>query len=384
MKPINVLYLVRTWAFGGSHTIVLSLLEHLPREQFNIHCVPYDAHSPGDAAFIAQADARNLPIDDARIPWRSSRDWFSARSKVSSLISEYDVDLIHTHDPHSNMLIGIGRNRWPIPVIASAYGWWDGPLGRRRLHQRIERDYALPHFDRTITVSKDMQDRVLAGRTSPERLRIVHTGLMPMTESSSNSLRKQFSIPDTAVVVGSIGRVSEEKGHRHLIDAVHALREDFPDLHCIIVGTGPALDALKQQTNRLDLNDRITFTGFWENLAEALHAFDVFALPSIEREGLPTSVLEAQQAGLPIVASDIGGTREAIDPDQTGILVAPDDVTALSEALRTLLADPKRRTEMGQAARAWTAERFSMKTMIDNVTSIYDEVIQEFDNARSH
>lgn len=384
MQPINVLYLVRTWAFGGSHTIVLSLLEHLPRHRFQISCVPYDAHSPGDSEFIEQAAARNLKIDSARIPWRSSRDWFRARNVVSSLIRERNIALIHTHDPHSNMLVGIGRKRWPVPIVASAYGWWDGPLDRRRLHQRIERDYALPHFDRVITVSNDMEERVLAGPTSPEHVRVVRTGLTEKSAELSHLLRTEFSIPEDAVVVGTVGRVSAEKGLHHLIAAVHTLRNDFPKLHCVIVGTGPELKNLKQQSERLGMIDRIVFTGFWDDLTDALNAFDLFALPSTQREGLPTSVLEAQQAGLPIVASDIGGTREAIDPDRTGILVKPGDVSALSDALRTLLSDAPRRQAMGEAASAWIAERFTLQTMIDNISDVYDEAIREFNDARSH
>ncbi len=372
MKPIDVLYLVRTWAFGGSHTIVLSLLEHMPREKFRIHCVPYDAHSPGDAEFIEQAAARNIDIDSARIPWHSSRDWFRARNIVSALIRDRGIGLVHTHDPHSNMLIGIGRKRWSVPVIASAYGWWDGPLGRRRLHQRIERDFALPNFDRVITVSNDMRDRILAGSTSPERVSVVHTGLAPIESDSSEALRNVFNIPEDAVVVGTIGRVSHEKGHRYLLDAIHALAVDFPKLQCLIVGDGPALDDLRRQTDQLELSGRVTFTGFWNNRTEALGAFDIFALPSVEREGLPTSVLEAQQAGLPIIASDIGGTREAIDPDRTGLLVAPGDVDDLSRGLRTLLLDPQRRGTMGKEASLWTAEHFNVKDMIDKMTEIYD------------
>ncbi len=384
MQPINVLYLVRTWAFGGSHTIVLSLLEHMPRDAFHIHCVPYDAHSPGDTEFIDQASAHNLPIDNARIPWHSSRDWFRARRVVSSLIREHSIDVIHTHDPHSNMLVGLGRNRWPVPVIASAYGWWDGPIGRRRLHQRIERDFALPRFDRVITVSKNMQHRVLEGRTSPDRVRVVPTGLTPLNSGTATTLRKQFNIPNTAFVVGTVGRVSEEKGHRHLLHAVHALRDAFPDLYCVIVGTGPALHDLKQLAAKLEMEDRVVFTGFWADRTDALNAFDLFALPSTQREGLPTSVLEAQQAGLPVIASDIGGTGEAINSGRTGILVTPDNVSTLSAAIRELVSDAPRREAMGNAARDWIAERFTMQTMIDNVASIYHEAIREFEDARSH
>ena len=292
------------------------------------------------------------------------------------------------HEINSLILIDAGahasRKRWPVPVIASAYGWWDGPIGRRRLHQRIERDFALPHFDRVITVSKNMQHRVLEGRTSPDRVRVVPTGLMPQNSEISMTFRKHFNIPDTAIVVGTLGRVSAEKGHRYLLDAVHALRDECPDLYCAIVGTGPALNALKLQSAKLGLESRVVFTGFWEDRGDALNAFDLFALPSTQREGLPTSVLEAQQAGLPVIASDIGGTAETIHAGRTGILVTPANVSTLSAAIRALVSDAEGREAMGKAARAWVAERFSMRTMIENISSVYQEAIHEFENARSH
>jgi len=178
VKAHNVLFLIRSWAFGGSHTIVLLLLKHLPPGRFNVICVPYDTWSGSDELFIAQARKRGLPLAEERIPWKSRSNWWRARKAVSDLVAKYDIDLIHTHDPHSNTMIGIGRNQWPCACVASAYGWWDGPFPlRRTVYQWIERDFALPHFERVITVSQHMKNRILRGPTSGDRVRVIHTGI---------------------------------------------------------------------------------------------------------------------------------------------------------------------------------------------------------------
>ncbi len=122
---LNLLYLVRTWAFGGSHTIVLHLLEHLPKDRFNIVCVPYDTRSGADEAFVEQARKRGLSVADERIPWRSRLNWSRARQTVSDLVEQHQIDLVHTHDPHSNVLVGLagpgGRlPAWHLPMDGGA------------------------------------------------------------------------------------------------------------------------------------------------------------------------------------------------------------------------------------------------------------------------
>jgi len=151
---MNVLYLVRTWAIGGSHTIIFLLLRHLPKERFNIVCVPFDTPSRSDDAFVRALKLRDLPVASERVPWPSRLGWWTARNAISELIEQYDIDLIHTHDPQSNVLAGIGRNRWPCAVVASPYGWWARmfPL-RSHVYNWVERSWALPNVDEVITVS---------------------------------------------------------------------------------------------------------------------------------------------------------------------------------------------------------------------------------------
>ncbi|MEA3365863.1 MAG: glycosyltransferase, partial [Candidatus Hydrogenedentes bacterium] len=324
MERINVLYLIRTWALGGSHTIIFLLLRHLPKDRFNVICVPYDTPSKSDDAFVRALSNRDLPVVEDRVPWHSRTDWWKARDAISNLIRKYNVDILHAHDPHSDVLVGVGRKRWPCAVVCSPYGWWARmfPL-RSHLYQWVERNWALPNADQIITVSEDMKRKILRGPTSENRINVIYTGLdadVLKDGGTREAVRQALGIPQDACVVGSVSRLYVEKGHTFLLDAFHALANAVPNLHVLILGEGPLRRSLERQAHDFGLGGRVHFTGFYDDLAGALRAMDIFAQPSILDEGFPTAVLEAQLAGIPVIASDVGGTRETMDVDRTGLL----------------------------------------------------------------
>lgn len=381
VKPRNVLFLIRSWAFGGPHTIVLALMKHIPKDRYNVICVPYDTFSGLDEIFIRQARAMGLPPSDERIPWKSRANWWKARHKVLELVRKYEIQLIHTHDPHSNTMIGIGRTAWPCAVVASAYGWWDGLFPFRRfLYQWIERDFALPNCDRVITVSNHMKARILRGPTQEAIIRVIHTGIENASQSpdARDAFRARFGIPADALVVGTISRVSIEKGHKYLIQAVAQLSARKPNLRVLIVGDGPERTSLEYLVKQMGLDSTVLFTGFEHDVSSARVAMDIFAQPSVQREGLPTAVLEAQAAGLPVVASDIGGMRESIEDGVTGLLVPPGDANRLAKAIESLMDNGALRTRMGAAARERVATHFSMEQMVRRVADTYEEAWEQY------
>lgn len=382
MKPVNVLYLIRTWALGGSHTIIRLLLRHLPKDRFNIVVVPYDAPGHGDADFIRSVRAQGDDVAPERIPWRSRGNWFHARNAIEELIRKYDIDLIHAHDTHSNVLIGLGRRRWPCACVGSPYGWWTPKWHlQARAYHWIEKNLALPHFDRLTTVSQTMKARILEGRTPEDRIKVVHTGLDLDAFSGGrmrDAARADFGFAPEHVVVGTVSRLFKEKGHMYLLRAVRETAESCPALRVLIVGTGDERAPLEEDAAALGIRDRVMFAGFCDDLPGALRAMDLFAQPSILEEGFPTSVLEAQVMGLPVIASDIGGTFETIDRDRTGVLVPPCDVEALADALRTLALDTDRRAAMAAAARPWIERSFTLADMVRGVTEAYEEALAHY------
>lgn len=382
MKPVNVLYLVRTWALGGSHTIILNLLKHMPRDRFRLLPVVYDAHSGGDEKFSAALEREGHEVLPERIPWRSRRAWFRARDTLASLIRTHDIGLLHTHDPHSNVLAGLGRNRWPCACVASPYGWWDRlfPL-RSRLYVRVERNWALPNFERVITVSETMKRKILRGPADPERIRVINTGLDLDALAGGRSreeTRAKLGIPADAFVAGTVSRIYIEKGHTYLLQALQRMAASHPEARLLIVGDGPVRPALEQEARERGIAERVVFTGYYDDIPGALRAMDVFTLPTILEEGFPTAVLEAEAMGVPVVATDKGGTFETMDVGETGLLVPPKDAAALAQTLTSLHDDPERRRQMGATAHAFIRGRFTLADMVAKVAATYDEALAEF------
>jgi glycosyltransferase involved in cell wall biosynthesis len=377
-ERLNLLYLIRTWQLGGSHTIIRLLLKYLPDDQFNIITVPYDSPGTGDADFVRSVEKQGgRGIAPERIPWKSRANWFRARQTVQELITRYDIDVIHAHDTLSNVLVGLERRRFPCAAVASPYGWWESRWNiKAKINHHVEKHYALPKFERVYTVSQDMKRKIMQGPTRDDRIRVIHTGIDLSQFDSGKSgaeVRAEFGIPADALVVGTVSRLYIEKGHKHLIDAAAALRDRVPQLRLLIVGTGDQRAPLEQQARALGIADRVVFTGFYDDLSGALRAMDVFAQPSVEHEGFPTAVLEAQGAGLPVLASDIGGTHETMDNGSTGLLIPPGDAAALADAIAALAEDPARRGAMAAAARPWIERRFTRDQMMVEMGALYRE-----------
>lgn len=360
---------------GGAQTIILSLLRHLPRRGFEIIVAPYDTGHPADGEFLAVARKEGATIAPDPMPWRGPPDWFKARRAIQHLVEHHQIDLVHTHENLSSTLVASLRLPTSCARVATAYGWWERNR-KLRLFFAIERRLALPRFDRVCTVAEDLRRKIVAGGTDPRKVRVIHTGLEPEQFAQAythGDARAKFGLAEDALVVGTLSRLAPEKGLRHLIGAAHQLLPRFPKLILLIAGTGNEQAALEAHARHLGIIDAVRFAGFVRDSREAYAAMDVFALPSVLPEGLPTSSLEAQAAGLPVIASDIGGTADTIQIGRTGELVAPGDSRALATTLAAILDEPERRAQMGRAARAWIEKEFTMANMIDQVATIYGE-----------
>ncbi len=345
---------------AAAHTIFSLLLKHLPRAEFNIHTAPYDVRNPGEKEFQEFLARQGHEVGAECIPWRGWATWRRCQRTVGELVRKHRIDLIHSHDNLSNALVGLGRSAWPSACVASAYGWFEPKRGVRvatgeggwhnaawrfrvRTYYWLDLNVSLPRFDRVYTVSEEMKRKLLRGRTEPDRIRVIRTGLALEHFSRGKrrrAVRQQLEIPDDALVVGIVGRLSGEKGHLVLVDALRILAPEFPKLRLLIVGTGYMREPIELRLGQLGLADRATVAGYVDDLPGVLDAMDIFTLPSVLEEGLPTAILEAQAAGLPVVASRIGGTHETIDEGRTGFLTISGDARSLADAIRPLAGDP--------------------------------------------
>jgi len=187
-------------------------------------------------------------------------------------------------------------------------------------------------------------------------------------------IRSSLGIPPDALVVGIVARLAAAKDHRSLFDAFRIVRETSPSTRLLVVGDGPLRGELEEHVRRLNLDNAVVFTGARRDVPALLSAMDLFVLSS-QTEGLAMTLLEAMAAGLPVVATRVGGNPEAVADGETGALVVPGDPPELARELIRFLSDASLRERMGAAGRLRATRRFSNGAMRASYEAIYDELL---------
>jgi glycosyltransferase involved in cell wall biosynthesis len=197
---------------------------------------------------------------------------------------------------------------------------------------------------------------------SPGSIRTIHNGVAdrrPLTEGDG--------LPRP--LVGSVGRLSPEKGYDVLLNAL----AEADGFHLALVGSGPLRTELEELAASLGVSDRVTFTGWVKDSRAWIEAYDVFVLPS-RSEGLPLTIIEAMLAERPVVATDVGGVPELLETGRTGVIVPSEDAPALATAITGLVTDPAGRERIGREARAAALEHFTPEAMRAGYEALYDEL----------
>lgn len=297
--------------------------------------------------------------------------------KLVQLMGREQYDLVHVHTSVAGVLGRIAAKFAGVPrIVYTSHGYpFHDQLspGKYRFYFGVEKLCA-GFTDLVLTQSyEDWQNSLRLGLCSAHKVRHLNNGIDSQRFSGERldrdrqqALRQSLGIPAEALIIGTIGRLTREKGFAYLIEAFAQLAPNFPTAQLLIVGGELSTDPdpfeaeLLQRSLALGIRDRITFTGFRDDIPELLGLMDVFTLPTYFGEGLPRSILEAMAMGLPIVTTDIRGCREAVKSGLNGFIVPPRHSEQLAHALAMLLANPALRERFGRANR-------------DRVEAEYDE-----------
>jgi glycosyltransferase involved in cell wall biosynthesis len=290
-------------------------------------------------------------------------------------------DVLHLHTSHAHSL-GAMAARWagrtrPAVIVS------------RRVDFSIYRHSFLGlngwkyrhALDRIVCVSGAIRDVLLRDGLGAARLRVVHSAIDParIRDAAPIDVRARLGLPADCSLALAVGALVEHKGHRHLVDALPALKNATSagsSVRVVIAGEGPLRPTLEARARELGVADVLVLAGQVQDLPGWFAAADVFAMPSVE-EGLGTSVLDAMAAGLPVVASRAGGLSEMIRDGVEGLLVPPADPAALAAGLIRLIRDPIERARLGAAGRRRVGEEFLVDRMVEGTLAIYEEVIAE-------
>jgi glycosyltransferase involved in cell wall biosynthesis len=238
-----------------------------------------------------------------------------------------------------------------------------------------------PLTHRAIAVSASTRDFLVRRRhVRADRVRLIWNGaplaeFAPQGRDRRLAVRRDLGLRADAPVVGSIGRLSAQKGHRFLLDAARAVFAAVPDASLVLAGDGDQEGALRAQAAALGIASRVVFAGHRTDVPALLEAFDVFCISSTY-EGTPLTLFEAMAAGKPIVSTAVDGCREVIEDGRTGLLVPPRDPEALAGALLRVLSDRSLRASLAEGARR-DSSRYDIQECVEQMQALYDEVLRE-------
>lgn len=263
---------------------------------------------------------------------------------------------------HVPVLIGGRRNLGDV--------YQAKPLYRRAAAAAAERWMtAVVANSRAAALEVASQEGVL-----PSRVHVIPNAVLPSTSTAGDRqrYREAWGAAQNDIVVGCVANYKREKGLDLLIDAAGLLREEVPHLRIVVVGEGPLRRELEVEIHRRRLDGIVRLHGLEPDARPAFGAFDALVQAS-RSEGLPNAVLEGAAAGLPIVATDVGGTSEILTADRDALLVRKDDASALAHAIRRVVSEPELRRRLGAAARMRAAD-FSAERLIERTAALYREL----------
>lgn len=357
----------RSDTIGGSNV-------HIRDVAFAMRRLDHDAHvlGGGNGPFADAVREVGLPYHPLRNLGREVRPHrdLPAVLELRARLRELAPHLISLHTAKAGFVGRLATRGLGVPVVYTAHGWsftQGVPKRSAAVYAALERAVA-PLADRIVDVCDFERDVALArGVGRPEQHVVVHNGMPDVPPRLQADPARH---PPRLVMVA---RFEQPKDHGTLLRAL-ARCDDLPwELH--LIGDGPSQDACREQAAALGQGERITFAGARPDIAEGLAQAQVFVLTS-RWEGFPRSILEAMRAGLPVVASAVGGVHEAVADGVNGFVVPPDDALLVAR-LRALLGDADLRRRMGAEGRLRYEARFTFEAMLARTLDVYAAVAPE-------
>ena len=368
--PARVLWLIKGLGPGGAERLVADIVPRLDRERF----------TPEVAYLLPWKDHLVAPLREAGVPVRclEVRSHLDARwpGRLRRLLEGFD--LLHAHLPFAAVGGRWAARRLPAStrpaVVYTEHNLWE----RYRGLTAWANARTFGWNDRVIAVTDAVRDSIVAGARGTPPVTVIQNGVdaegLRAAALGRDEARVELGLPPGAFVVGTVGGITPKKGHVHLVRAARSVIDAHPGTVFAIVGLGAVEGPVRQEIARLGLEESVRLLGVRDQASRLMPAFDVFCLPSLF-EGLPVALLEALAAGVPAVATRVGGVPDVL-AEGGGLLVDPADEPGLAASLGSMIADSARRGALAAQAPA-VAGRFSLDRTVRETQVVYDEALAE-------
>jgi glycosyltransferase involved in cell wall biosynthesis len=381
---IKIVHIITRMDRGGAPDIVRLLFEKLPSDTFDLTLIYGRTLQPSlkILEFIQKLGVRAICVPTLRRDINPFYD-FIAWLKLISILRKGRFDVVHTHTAKAGFLGRVaakmaGAHR----VIYSPHGHdfygYFGKWGSRMVV--CAEKFAALFCDRIHALTElEKKDFLSFYICFASKIEVISSGVeldaLRPTQRLINGMKNEFLEGEKIYLVGMVGRLEPVKGPVYFIEAAKLVLRKKKNVKFYVVGEGSLRGALEKEVREAGIEERFIFTGWKEDVSAILFTLDLLVLPSLN-EAVGRSALEAQAAGVPVVATRVGGVSEVIKDGVTGVLVEPKSAPALASAILSLLNDEAKRISMGEAGRGWVDERFSDRTMADKFKQLYSDLMK--------
>ena len=379
MKPIRILALLEATSITGpaKNLLQFAQLGRAPEFDPAVDVQVAVFHRGGSNLFLDAAKRAGVTTHVIPEAGRFDR---AVVDRIVALIGELKPDILQTHAVKSHFLVRMGKLDRLAPWIAFHHGYtW--PDMRARVYNQLDR-WSLRTPRRIVTVSRPFADEI-AGKGAPrDRIEIVHNAINPAWGAAGRepqaraALREKLGIDPASKVILLVGRLSREKDHQTLLQAVSDLVARQIDAHLLLVGDGPERPAIQAAIRQLRLEGRVTLTGQVPSAEPYYGAADICVLSSLS-EGSPNALLEGMAARVPVVATAVGGVPEIATDQQNALLVPARNRARMAEALAALATDQALAARLADAAYQRILTAYTPGLRVRRLIEIYRSVLQE-------
>ena len=351
---------------GGLESVVALLADAQRRAGIDARVITLEADPGAPHAFAERLAVSGVPV--TRLPLHG-RAYLRERRLVTGVLARERPDVVHTHGYRADVVSGTGALAMGLPVVTTMHGFVVNDF-KDRVYQWVQRR-AVRRFGAVVAVSRPLVERLVQAGVPRSRIRLIPNGYAaaapPLARAAA---RDALGVPRDGARVGWVGRLGLEKGCDVMLEALARL--DDLDVRLSVLGDGAERTRLVQQAQRLGIAGRVTWHGAVPGAAPLYPAFDLFVLSS-RTEGTPIALLEAMSAGVPVVATRVGGVPDALG--DCGRLVAPEDPAALAAAIRQALTDRKASASLAECARSRVAREHGLAPWVARHAELYDSLI---------
>lgn len=386
MAPVRLLKLIPVFAYGGTERQVVNLARTIDREHFDLRfgCLRRWGH------FLKDIEDCDIPVSEYPIKRLYGPHTLMQQIRLARDMRRSGISIMHSYNFYANVFAIPAARMAGVPVTIASIrdqGMYVTPA------QRCVQKYFCRFADCVQVNASAIRDWLIEDGYNPDKITLIRNGIdlsRFQHHVDGERIRHELGVPADAPLVVMLSRLSPTKGAEVFLEAAVEIIRRCPQVRFLIVGEEGARERngivqsgneyrqkLEKQAERLGIAERVLFTGYRDDVPELLSQAAVSVLPTLRGEGMSNTVLESMAAGVPVVATRVGGTPEIVEDDETGFLVPPGDPDALARATLGLLNNADLAQRLGNEAGRRARNRYSLGHMVRETESLYSRLLEQ-------